>query len=117
MALSSTILQVTEGVGPYRLVTIQVTGDSSYPTGGYAVTPALFGGRTFAGSGPVGGANQGPPPVAGNYAILADGVGNPYSGINPSNGNLQLYVATTGVEVASATSETSFKAFLEAYVL
>lgn len=117
MALSSTILQVTDGAGPYKLVTIKVTGDASYPTGGYAVTPALFGGRMFAPSGPIGGANQGPPPTVGSWSILGDCSGNPYAVINPANGNLQLFVATTGVEVANATSETGYSAILEAYVL
>ncbi len=117
MALSATVLQQTDGVGPYRQVTIKVTGDASYPTGGYAVTPALFGGRSFAPSGPIGGANQGPPPVAGSYAICGDCVGNPYAVINPANGNLQLFVATTGVEVANTTSETGYSAILEAYVI
>lgn len=117
MALSATILQETTGMGPYRSVTIKVTGDASYPTGGYAVPASLFGGRTFAPSGPIGGANQGGPPVAGSYAICGDCVGTPYAVINPANGNLQLFVATTGVEVANATSETGYSAILEALVL
>ena len=117
MALSATILQETTGMGPYRSVTIKVTGDASYPTGGYAVPASLFGGRTFAPSGPIGGANQGVPPVAGSYAICGDCVGTPYAVINPANGNLQLFVATTGVEVANATSETGYSAILEALVL
>lgn len=116
MALSATIVQITEGIGPYRSVTIKVTGDSSYPTGGYAVTPALFGARSFAPSGPIGGSSQGPPPVVGNYGILGDCVGNPYAVINASTGNLQLFVATTGVEVASTTNETGYSALLEALV-
>jgi hypothetical protein len=116
MALSATILQITEGMGPYRAVTIKVTGDASYPTGGYAVPASLFGANSFAPSGPIGGANQGPPPVAGSYGILGDCVGNPYAVINASTGKLQLFVATTGVEVANATSETGYSALLEALV-
>lgn len=111
MALSSTLIQRLPGIGGYDLRVIKVTGDASYPTGGYAVTPALFGFTRFA----TDELGTGLPPVAGNYAILGDAGGNPYSVINPANGNLQLFVATTGVEVANTTSETGFSAFLEAF--
>ncbi len=117
MALSSTILQVTEGLGPYRSVIIKATADASYPTGGYPIPASLFGGRTFAPSGPIGGSSQGPPPTVGNVAIYGDCVGNPYAVLNPANGNLQLFVATTGVEVAASTSETGYSCILQADVL
>lgn len=110
MALSSSIVAQYYS-GSEKLVTIKVTGDSSYPTGGYAVTPALFGFNAFAPSADGIGAAV---PVAGAYSILGDAQGNPYSGINPANGNLQLFVATTGAEVASATSETGTSVYLEA---
>lgn len=111
MALSSVILQQLHQ-GSEKLVTIKVTGDASYPTGGYAVTPALFGLVAFAPSADANGPNV---PVAGSYAITADLQGNPYSGVNPANGNLQLFVATTGAEVANTTNETGTSVLLEAY--
>ena len=110
MALGATVLQRIDGVGPARLVVIKVTGDSSYPTGGYAVTPAMFGFNSFLSDG----LGTGLPPVAGNYTIEGEGVGNVFAGINPANGNLQLYVTTTGVEVGSGVSEATYVGFLSA---
>lgn len=111
MALTATILQRIDGVGPERYVAIKVAGDSSYPTGGYAVTPAMFGFSSFAPDG----LGTGLPPVAAFYGIQGEGVGNVFAGINPTNGNLQLYVTTTGVEVANATNESTYVGFLEAF--
>jgi len=111
MALTATVLQRINGVGPQRYVMIKVTGDASYPTGGYAVTPAMFGFNTFTSDG----LGTGAPPSLGTYTISGDLQGNPYSVINPVNNNLQLFVATTGVEVAGATNETGTSVLLEAF--
>ncbi len=47
MALTSTV-QLDQVPGAYRTVVASVTGDSSYPAGGYLLTPALFGLNSFA---------------------------------------------------------------------
>jgi hypothetical protein len=111
MALTATLLQRLPGIGAEDLRVIKVTGDSSYPTGGYAVTPALFGFNAFA----TDVLGTGKPPVAGYYSIVGNGVGAVFPGINPTQGNLQLYVTTTGLEVAAAVDESTAVAFLAAF--
>lgn len=110
MALTAVLLQRIDGVGPASYRMIKVTGDASYPTGGYAVTPALFGLTRFESDG----LGSGLAPALGSYSVVADLQGNPYSAVNPANNNLQLFVATTGVEVTSGTSETGTSVLLEA---
>ena len=111
MALTATILQVCDGVGPYRLSIIKVAGDNSYVTGGYTVTPAMFGFSTFAPDG----LGSGIPPTLGNYALMADMEGTKFAGVNSANGKLQLYVTTTGVEVGNGVTAVSWSGLLEAY--
>lgn len=113
MALTATTLQRLSSAYGYNATVVKAVGDTSYPTGGYAVTPALFGFNAFA----TDGLGTGLPPTLGNYAILGDAMGTPdtwYSAINPANGNLQLFVTTTGVEVAAAVNVSTFAVVLEA---
>lgn len=111
MALTVVQLQVLRGIDGEDYKTIKVTGDTSYPTGGYAITPALFNFQAFA----TDGYGSGLPPVAAYWLILGDGNGNTFAGINPANGNMQLYVTTTGVEVAGGTTAATSIVFLAAY--
>jgi hypothetical protein len=110
MALTVVQMQVLRSAYGEDYKVIKVTGDTSYPTGGYAITPALFNFNAFA----TDGYGTGLPPVAGNYEILGDGNGNTFAGINPANGNMQLYVTTTGVEVAGASTAATSIVFLGA---
>jgi hypothetical protein len=89
----------------------KVTGDSSYPTGGYAVTPALFGFSAFA----TDGLGTGLPPTLGAYQVIADLQGATFSVMNPANGNLQFFVQTTGLEVANATNVSAVNILLQAF--
>ena len=115
MALTSTILS-TQYFGSVKLVTAKVLGDSSYPTGGYPVTPALFNLTSFAPSSDA----IGPLATAfGAYSIDADNQGSVFLIVNPTAGanlgNLQYIVTTTGVEVAATTNETANGAILSAF--
>lgn len=113
MALTAVITQRLSSAYGYDATVVKATGDSSYPTGGYAVPASLFGFNAYA----TDGLGSGNPPTLGNYAILGDAMGTPdtwYSAINPANGNLQLFVTTTGVEVANAVNVSTFNVILEA---
>lgn len=113
MALTTTILQKLRSAYGEDAAVIKVTGDASYPTGGYAITPVMFGFNSFA----TDGLGTGLPPVNGNWSLLGDATGTPnaiYGAINPVNGNLQLFVTTTGVEVGSGVSATGYSGVLEA---
>jgi hypothetical protein len=111
MALTSVVKQVMRSIGSEDFRVIQVTGDASYVTGGYAVTPALFGFNAFATDGLGGGL----PPTLGFYDVFSDLVTTPYSIVNPANGNLQLIVTATNVEVANAASAAGFTCLLGAW--
>jgi len=111
MALTAVVQQVTRGIGGEDYKIIKVTGDASYVTGGYPVTPALFGFNSFASDG----LGTGLPPVLGFYDVFSDLVTTPYSIVNPANGNLQLIVTATNVEVANAVNSTGFTCLLAAY--
>jgi hypothetical protein len=63
-----------------------ITGDSSYATGGYAVTPASFGMNSITGIVPLG-------VVAGNVAQY-----------DATNAKIRFIVAATGAEVANTTN-------------
>ena len=113
MALTSTKLAVYRGQGQADLVCIKATADTSYPTGGYAVPASLF----FFNAYETDGSGSGLPPTIGFYSIEADAMGTPqtwFAAVNPVNGNLQLFVTTTGVEVAAATNVSTFNCILEA---
>jgi hypothetical protein len=111
MALTGVVTQVLRGIGAEDYKQVKVTGDSSYPTGGYPVTPALFQFNAFAPDG----LGSGLPPVVGAYQLISDLQGTPYSVINPANGNLQFFVQTTGVEVAAAVNVSTASSVLGAY--
>jgi hypothetical protein len=111
MALTITKLGVYRGQGQADEVCIKVvTGSADYPTGGYAISPSLFGFNAFE----VDSQGTGLPPVADYYSIDGDGVGATFAGINPANGNLQMYVTTTGVEVAN-NGTPGWTGFLRSY--
>ena len=100
MALTVTRQAVYRGQGQCdEFVFKLVTGAADYVTGGYVITPALLGINAFETDGQ--GAGIPSIPV---YSIEGDGVGNPFAGVNPANGNLQLYVTTTGAEVANGAT-------------
>lgn len=116
MALTATKLQVFRGQGQADIVMIKVVAGNTadYPTGGYTITPGMFGFNAFE----TDGQGTGLPPVAGYYGILADAMGTPttwFGAINPVNGNLQAIVTTTGVEAASNANVNGFACLLEAY--
>ena len=111
MALTITKLAVYRGQGQADEVCIKVvTGASDYVTGGYPITPSLFGFNAFE----TDSGGTGLPPVADYYSIDGDGVGTTFAGINPANGNLQMYVTTTGAEVANAGTP-AWTGFLRSY--
>jgi hypothetical protein len=111
MALTAVQVQVFRGVDGEDLKLIKVTtGAADYVTGGYPILPSLFLFTGFA----TDGYGTGLPPVAGNYAIVGDGVGTPYAVINPVNGNLQLFATTTGVELAAGATP-AYIGFIEAF--
>ena len=99
MALTSTILG-SAVPGNLRRVRATVTGDSSYPTGGYTLTPATFG-LQFLGHyvviGPTGAST-----VAAEAAQ------------NPANGKL-LFLAPSGAEVTAATNVSAVSFYVEGY--
>lgn len=114
MALTATKLAVYRGQGQCDEVCIKATGDTSYPTGGYAVPASLFGFNAFE----VDSLGTGLPPLIGFYTIDSDSMGTPqtwFASVNPANGNLQLFVTTTGVEVAAAVNVSTFNCILTAY--
>lgn len=111
MALTGVVKSVQRGVGAEDYKIVQATGDASYVTGGYAVTPALFGFNAFA----TDGLGTGLPPTLGAYDVFSDLVTTPYSIINPANGNLQLIVTATNTEVANGVNVTAFTVLLGAW--
>lgn len=86
-----------EAPGTRKLKRVNVTGDNSYPTGGYALTPQA-----------VGFTRQ-----IDFLRIINDGSGgagsfaNAYWFWNRATNSLQLIVASTGAEVAAATNVTT----------
>lgn len=93
-------------------VVIEVDGDTSYPTGGYAVTPALFTLNTFPATSD---SQLQVPPTFGPVGIYADGQVATYAIIFSATGNLGLAVSSTGVEVANAVNVTAVKTLLCAF--
>jgi len=66
-----------------------VTGDSSYTTGGYAVTPTQFGLTTI-------------------YAMVAAGMSNGrYAQYDATTGKVVFYERATGAETTAATNVTT----------
>lgn len=99
MALTSTILgrAVPGNLARVRAV---ITGDSSYTTGGYTVTPALFGFQYLAHAvctGPVGAST-----------VAAD------AALNQTTNKL-IFLAPSGAEVAAATNVSAISFNVEGY--
>jgi len=116
MALTVTKLAVYRGQGQCDEVTVKVvaTNTADYPTGGYAITPSMFGFNAFE----TDGQGSGIPPVIGYYNIDADSMGTPqtwFGAVNPVQGNLQAFVTTTGVEAASNANVNGFSCILTSY--
>ena len=106
MALTSTPL-FKWNLQPSEAISIVIlTGDTSYPTGGYPVTPGLFFFNAFASTSDF---QLQQPPASLSYVLGADFQGGTYATINPANGNLQLFVSSTGVEVANTTNVSTIK--------
>jgi hypothetical protein len=112
MALTSTPLLKWNLQPSEALSIVVLTGDASYPTGGYPVTPALFFLTAFASTSDF--QLQAPPTFA-PYLLGADGQGGTYATINQANGNLQLFVSSTGAEVANATNVSTIKTICLAF--
>ena len=111
MAPTTAIQQTLRGVGAEDYKVIKLTGDTSYPTGGYAITPAMFGFNAFA----TDGQGTGLPPVVGSYSVLSDmGVVN-YGVVNPANGNLQVIVSATNAEIANGLTAATYSTLLGAF--
>jgi hypothetical protein len=111
MAVTGVVTQVLRGLGAEDYKQAKVSGDASYPTGGYAVPPSAFQFNAFA----TDGLGTGLPPVLGYYQVIADLQGANYAVINPANGNLQFFVQTTGVEVANAVNVSTVSTLLGAF--
>ncbi len=109
MALTATILSKDITADGEFEVIAQVTGDSSYPTGGYALTPALFGLNAFK----TGYGGTGVPPTV-PYLLCGDnGLASDWGPVvDFTNGNLELYVVSTQVQVAAATNVSAFSALV-----
>lgn len=111
MAPTTAIQQTLRGVGAEDYRVIKFTGDTSYPTGGYVITPAMFGFNSFA----TDGQGTGLPPTVGAYNIFADMVIVNYGIINPANGNLQIIVTSTNLEIANTTTAVTYSTLLGAF--
>ncbi len=112
MALSATILYKDITADGEFEVIAQVTGDTSYPTGGYAITPALLGLNAFKTAfGGTGVPATVPFELVGHNAAASSW----FPVVNYSTGKLQLYdvSATTSTsatlsELAAATNVSGF---------
>lgn len=91
---------------------VEVDGDSSYPTGGYALPPSTFFFNTYAATSDF---QLQAPPLFGSVGVYADGQVGTYAIIAAATGNLVLAVSSTGVEVANATNVTAVKTLLCAF--
>lgn len=111
MALGVSVLYKSVRADGEFEVLAQITGDTSYPTGGYALTAADFGFNTFA----VAFGGSGKPPAAGAAVVLSSNAvaQSLYSVQNQTNGNWQLYSAL-GTEETSTTDVSAVSAFVKA---
>lgn len=91
---------------------VEVDGDSSYPTGGYALPPSTFFFNTYAATSDF---QLQAPPLFGPVGVWADGQVGTYAVIASATGNLQLAVSSTGVEVANTTNVTAVKTLICAF--
>jgi len=96
-------------------VYIMVTGDTSYPAGGYPLPPSLFALNTFAATSDF--QLQVPPPnpvfIAADSSNTGAALGG-YGAIDAVTGNLRLFLST-GAEVTTAATAATFKETLMAY--
>ena len=91
---------------------VEVDGDASYPTGGYALPASTFFFNTYAATSDF---QLQIPPVFGPVGIWADGQVATYSIIFSATGNLGFAVSSTGLEVANTTNVTAVKTLLCAF--
>jgi hypothetical protein len=91
---------------------IETIGDASYPSGGYALTPAMFTLNTFASTSDA--QLQVPPPnpvgIWSDNSNAGAGVGG-YAAIDAVTGNMRLFLAS-GVEVTALATAVTFKTSL-----
>lgn len=109
MALGvSIVYKSIKADGEFEIIA-QITGDTSYPSGGYTFSPSQFGLNTFAAA--FGG--SGAPPAVGAVQILSsNAVANSlYSVQNQTTGAWQLYTAL-GTEEVATTSVSTTKALV-----
>ena len=111
MAPTTAIQQTLRGVGAEDYKIIKFTGDASYVTGGYAITPAMFGFNAFT----TDGQGTGLPPTVGVYSVVSDMVTANYGIVNPVNGNLQVIVSSTNTELGNGLPATGYSTLLGAY--
>jgi len=91
---------------------VEVDGDASYPTGGYALPASTFFFNTYAATSDF---QLQIPPVFGPVGIWADGQVATYSIIFSATGNLGFAVSSTGLEVANTTNVTAVKTLICAF--
>jgi hypothetical protein len=99
MAITATIIG-SAVPGNLRRVRAVVTGDTSYATGGYTITPALFGFQFL-----------------GHYVVVGPTGASTVAAEaaqNPANGKL-LFLAPSGSEVTAATNVSAVSFYLEGY--
>lgn len=107
-------------VGPEFYVAVQVTGTSSYPSGGYAVTPATFGLNSFATPGDAAAVVGPTTPAFGSFAIEAENNSAFYATAD-AFGDLRVFYAANattaniGTEVPSTTNVSTWSAIISAY--
>jgi hypothetical protein len=94
---------------------IKVVGDSSYPAGGYPITPSMFTLNTFASTSDF--QLQAPTNASGYYIgadLFESGTAGAYSTIDDTNGKLRFFAAT-GTEIGTGSSAAGQGATLIAF--
>lgn len=108
MAITASNPTVREALGKEFYVEVQVTGDSSYPAGGYDITPSLFGFNAFANA-PL----QSAPPTPAWQVVHQNNTA--FVPVNTlGNQKLMLWQWATAAEVTTATNVSTFKAVIGA---
>lgn len=112
--MAATLLARYPGIGAEDQHLIAFTGDTSYPTGGYILTPAYFSFNAFASDG----LGTGAPPLVPYWIVGETNTGTTadvIAQVNPANGRLQFFVASTGAEVANGVDVSAFGIIAVAY--
>lgn len=94
---------------------IKVVGDSSYPSGGYPITPGNFQITTFASTSDYG--LQAPTNASGYFIgsdLFESGTAGAYSIVDDTNGNLRMFAAS-GTEIGTGSSAAGQGAVLIAF--